>query len=530
MERTLGSSHAAARSSTDFGSTRRMASTLLMMPGQASSRLLARNALVHLLGQSVPLMVGFFAIPFIIGGLGEERFGILSLAWVAVLYMTVFDLGLGRATTKFVADAHGREKDTVVRHLVWTATLAQSVLGVAGMTILAASAPVLVDRVLQLPEPLSAETKKMFYVLALSAPLLLISLTFRGALEAAQRFDLVNSVRAPSSAANFLLPLVGIAIGLDLAGIVGLLVAANALTLAAYFWLAAGVFPALRQGIRFDSATFRHMIKFGGWITVSDLIGPVLVYLDRFVLGALLPIRQVAFYTAPFEAVTRVWIIPASILAPLFPVFSTFGDRRETGPLEAAVGGAMRLVLLVVGAVAILLVVNAREILHLWLGESFAQRSTLVFQVLTLAILINSLAQVLYSFVQALGRPDVTAKFHLIELPFYVVVLVILVSLLGLTGAAIAWFLRVVADALLLSLAARRIASATGISLGGNELVKAAFLLAMFTIMITLVANLVRPLWLEIALSSTALTLYALAAWREVLQPDLERVGVMGGP
>jgi len=61
--------------------------------------LLARNTLLNFIGQAVPLLVGVATIPFIVRGLGTERFGFLSLAWVVLGYFAIFDLGLGRATT-----------------------------------------------------------------------------------------------------------------------------------------------------------------------------------------------------------------------------------------------------------------------------------------------------------------------------------------------------------------------------------------------------------------------------------------------
>jgi len=73
-----------------------------------SGKLLARNTLLNFIGQILPLIVGVVTIPFVIQGLGTERFGLLSLAWVVLGYFAIFDLGLGRATTKFVAEALGR--------------------------------------------------------------------------------------------------------------------------------------------------------------------------------------------------------------------------------------------------------------------------------------------------------------------------------------------------------------------------------------------------------------------------------------
>jgi O-antigen/teichoic acid export membrane protein len=61
-----------------------------------------------------------------------------------------------------------------------------------------------------------------------------------------------------------------------------------------------------------------------------------------------------------------------------------------------------------------------------------------------------------YTLLQALGRPDLTARFHLIELPVYVLVLWSMIRTFGIEGAAIAWLIRVALDALLLFAMARR--------------------------------------------------------------------------
>lgn len=66
------------------------------------SRTLARNAVLNLFGMTLPLLVAIVAIPFVARGLGAERFGLLALAWVVLGYFPLFDLGLGRATAKYI--------------------------------------------------------------------------------------------------------------------------------------------------------------------------------------------------------------------------------------------------------------------------------------------------------------------------------------------------------------------------------------------------------------------------------------------
>jgi len=54
------------------------------------------------------LLAALVAIPVTLRGLGTERFGALSLAWLLIGYLSLFDLGLGRALTKLAAERLAR--------------------------------------------------------------------------------------------------------------------------------------------------------------------------------------------------------------------------------------------------------------------------------------------------------------------------------------------------------------------------------------------------------------------------------------
>ena len=95
---------------------------------QISGSLIARNTLMNLIGQALPLVVGVVTIPLVVHGLGTDRFGLLSLAWVVLGYFTIFDLGLGRATTKYVSEALGKGEGDQVHQIIWTAVTFQAVV------------------------------------------------------------------------------------------------------------------------------------------------------------------------------------------------------------------------------------------------------------------------------------------------------------------------------------------------------------------------------------------------------------------
>lgn len=421
-----------------------------------SGSLIARNTLLNLIGQALPLLVGVVTIPLVVHGLGTERFGLLSLAWVILGYFTIFDLGLGRATTKYVSEALGKGESDQVPQIIWTAVTFQAFLGFIGALVLFGITDFMVESVLNIPPQLLGESKDTFHLLAVSIPLALVSSSFSGVLEAAQRFDLVNAVRIPSSTLTFLLPLVGLYLGLGLPGIVALILLARVGTLAAFFMMDLGIVPKLKK-YSVSFARFSQLFAFGGWVMITSIVGPILVYLDRFLIGSLLTIAAVAYYTAPYDAVTRLTIISASLTMTLFPAFSALEGVRDRQRLGMIFSRSIKYILLASGPIIVMIVIFAKEILQIWLGSDFATESTVAMQVLALGVLINSLSVTPFALLQGTGRPDLPAKFHIIELPIYLGIAWIMVSEFGIAGAAGAWTVRVVLDAFFLYIATFRV-------------------------------------------------------------------------
>src|SRR3954470_23444312 len=97
-----------------------------------SSASLSRNVLWNFAGQVAPLFAAVFSIPLLIKGMGVDRFGLLTLAWMVLGYFSLFDFGLGRALTKLVSERLGEGRAAEIPELVWTAMVLMAFLGVAG--------------------------------------------------------------------------------------------------------------------------------------------------------------------------------------------------------------------------------------------------------------------------------------------------------------------------------------------------------------------------------------------------------------
>ena len=413
--------------------------------------LITRNAPLVVLGEVVPLAAAVVAMPLLLSRLGVDRLGVLSLAWVVIGYFSLFDLGIGRATTQMVASRLADGRGAQVPGVVRTSLALLLLLGCAGGALLASLAPWLVERVLQVPVDLTRETRTAFLLLALTVPLVVVGSGLRGVLEAERRFAAVATLRAALGLVSFLGPLAVAPFAPTLPAVVLVLAAGRVVLFLAALVLCRGTI-ALR-GERPDRAAAGELLRFGGWLTVSNAVSPLLVLLDRFVVGAVVSVGAVAFYATPLEVVQRAGVVPIAIGTVLFPAMaaSAFTDPRHARDLFAT---ALRLCPLGVYPILMLLVLWSHEGLDLWLGPAFARESSAVVRWIAPGLLLNALACASLFALQASGRPDLPAKFHVLELIGYVPLLWWLAGRYGLEGAAMAWTARVALDALLLVAAA----------------------------------------------------------------------------
>jgi O-antigen/teichoic acid export membrane protein len=419
-----------------------------------SGRLIARNTIWNLAGMAAPLLVAVAAVPYLIEGMGKERFGMLAIIWMGIGYFSLFDMGLGLALTKLVAEHLGQNEIEMLHGLIWTALWLIIGLGVVAMVVVFSFSSSLMA-VLNVPEDLRSESIAAFRILALGLPVVTLTTAFVGILEAHQRFASIALLRAILGTMTFLAPVMTLQITRSLAAATAALLCARSVALVLYYLLASKSRPELLRPIRPHRVWFAPLFTFGGWLTVTNIISPIMVYFDRFFIANLLTLAAVAYYVTPYEVLSRGFIFPGALMSVLFPALVT-AFVADNARMKALYSHASRgLLLLMLPPVAVIFLL-APEGLSLWLGEDFRKASTIVVHWLAVGVIINTLARVPFFALQSAGRPDLVAKIHLAELLPYIGLLSLLTKNYGIAGTAAAWTIRITADTVLLLWFARK--------------------------------------------------------------------------
>jgi O-antigen/teichoic acid export membrane protein len=419
--------------------------------------LIKQNIIWNFLGGTLPLLVGVIVFPLIIQQYGIERFGLLAIAWSLIGYFGLFDMGLSRALTQTVSNklSQNTQSEEVVT-IINTALIVTWGLGILGGAILWFVADWLVVDILSVTKLIQNETIQAFKILAIAIPFVVIASMLRGVMESLQLFKQASVIRVFLGVCTFLGPYLVTFYGVSLVYAVYALLAIRITA-----WLMHSYAVNSTELMRKKTNTFKFdllkpLFAFGGWMTVSNVIGPFMVYFDRFVIAYLLGTSAVAYYVAPYEMITKLWIIPASIAGVLFPIFSRERLANSTSSVDVLIKGLLY-VSIVLFPIIFLFASFAAEGLRFWLGGDFATNSAAIVAWFSAGILVNSIGQILYAKIQGIGRPDLTAKLHIFESIPYWIVLYILIKAYGIEGAAIAWFLRVSVDTFLLAILVTRL-------------------------------------------------------------------------
>jgi O-antigen/teichoic acid export membrane protein len=409
-----------------------------------------RFFIFNLLGHTLPMAVALVSVPVIAHFAGVERLGALGVVWALVGYFSFLDFGLSRVVTRRVAQAaeQGRLNEELVDlrgFFWWRAAPALAVIGLllfASRSVFAGFLPA---------GELGRELEASWPWISFSIPVTLATNWLRGALEGVHRFARVNLMRTIFGAWTYAAPAVAALVLPTLEGMIIGIVIGRVLALVAHAWACLRTERGILVGpVRAKLAGQGLFFQEGGWITISNVIGPLMLYSDRFVLAALVAPAAVAWYVTSQEVLLRTMVIPAALAGVLFPKFAGNLDAKTEVLLAALYQRGIRLISAIMLPLCALAAAGAYDGLRLWLGEAFAVNAYRVVEIVAVGVFVYAIAHLPHAWLQAVGRAHLTAKVQLVELPLYALGLYTAVTEWGIAGAACLWVLRVFLDCLLL--------------------------------------------------------------------------------
>jgi len=402
---------------------------------------LIKNSVWNFLSIIIPSLVALPAFAVIARVVGIEIFGIFTLSFAIVGYASIFDLGLSRSVIREIA-IHCQQPEAQVL-IINTATTLIVVLGLLSSIALWITAAPIVDFIKVSHEHIEDVTTGL-KLLALCLPPLLLSQVWLSYFEGLEQFKKLSYIKVVIGIATVLLPLIFCLIESNFKMLMFGLIASRFLAFFISLYLISKHIP-LKLSI--DRVYAENLLNFGGWLTISSIVGPIVVYFDRFILSSVIGAKYVAFYTVPAELIMRLIALPSAVSRTLFPRMSQASSERKSEKYTYYL--SLKLLALSALIIGIPLYIFAEEIMGLWMGQAFRGQPVEILRILLIGFFINALAQVPFTQLQAHGYSKVTALVHVIEALPYLIVLTIIINMYGIIGVAWTWTTRIFIDTII---------------------------------------------------------------------------------
>ncbi|MGI9896055.1 flippase [Vibrio natriegens] len=408
---------------------------------------IVKNVIFSLSFTIVPAMLAFPFFGWLARSYGVELFGVYTIILAIFGYASILDLGLSRGVIRKIS--LGDELIDYNEKLISTVSIFCFSLGTLFSLLLFVSVEPLVE-ILQVSYNNKNEVILLFEYAAFCIPLILLTVVSNSYFEGKQDFKILAKIKLINNTMVFLIPffLSWIYESYSLLGLGLLLARLLGLCVSRFYYNNTSTF---KVGWYFRWEIISDLFKYSGWLTFSNVISPIMTYFDRFVLSTYSGANNVAFYTGPSEIATKLSIFPASIMRVLFPMLARGNNQKF-------VRKNILFQFVSCGVIALIFGVLAEELIFFWLGEGF-ESSTKVLQILLVGFFFNSIAQVLFTQLQAEGYSKSVAFVHLIELPIYFLALIFLAIEFSYIGVALAWSFRMLLDMLILGYLSKKLCS-----------------------------------------------------------------------
>jgi O-antigen/teichoic acid export membrane protein len=397
------------------------------------TRGLLSNTAVLAFAQASSLLVSFLLTPYILETLGVEQYGLWAFGMSLVAFATLLQLGVGRGSVRFIALYSERHELDVVRRIVSYGVLSHLAAGIV-LTPAAWLAARAVVPHLDIDPDLASTAETLF-------PLMLAYTCFAGAMHpfAALLIGLermwITSIAMLISQLFYAAAVLALLAGG--AGLYGLLAATwlQAAAQGVMYVLAGRHFVGRLVGnpLALDRKLVVEMIKFGGWLQGTRVMGLISQESDAVVIGSFLNVALVGLYDVGKRIALLIRMLPMTLLAPLLPTAAGIHAQGDEKRLARTILQASRLVGLIAIAAGGFVLATAPLIVTVWLGRQYPDVATIA-SVMVVAYVMNCLVGVGTTIVSAIGQPHYETKYAVISVALNIAATVSLAPIFGLYG------------------------------------------------------------------------------------------------
>lgn len=405
-----------------------------------------RNTGLSYLGQAYALLVGILILPFYLGHLGAEAYGLIGFFAVLQAWLQLLDAGISPSLVRQVAFFRGRTADAGQLHEPGRLLRSFEIIfmPVALLTGLAIhlSSDWMALHWLQAEQLAPATIGQCIGLMGLMVGLRLFATLYKSGLQGLELHAWLNGANMAIATLRYFGGLLLVAVVTSdplhffvfqacVALVETLLFAAKA--------YARMPCPSLFTG--FDWAVVKPVLPFAASMSLTSVLWIILTQLDKVLLSNVLPLSEYGYFSLVALVSTGLLTLTNPLVQTLLPRMTMLTAEGRIGAMETLYLNASRFVCSLLFPLAGVIAFHAGELIYAWTGDRAAgDWSQQILPWYVAGSAITAVAAFQFYLQYAHGQLRLHVWFSLVSAALSIPLVVYAALEHGALGAALAWF------------------------------------------------------------------------------------------
>ncbi|WP_078593656.1 oligosaccharide flippase family protein [Evansella clarkii] len=319
--------------------------------------------------------VGFIYIPLLIYFLGQEEYGLYQLLGSFLIYLGLFDFGLGKTVTRYYSKYIALKDDIRKENL-----LALSTIIFSGLTIILIIVGSIFYFFLEelFKNSLTSNeiiiAQQMYIVILVTATITILTTIFKAIVTANEKFVFLKGLLIVQVIMRPIIVLAVFSIQASAFNLVIVQAAINILGIVAMVYYS---FKKLNVRIKFhywDISLLKDLQRFSFFIFITAVMDQIFWRSDQIILGIIVGTASVAVYSIGSQIVMYYMTLSTAMSGVFLPSITKRvaqnASNKELTDIFIKIG---RLQYILLGAVLIGFILFGKEFISLWVGDDFTQ-------------------------------------------------------------------------------------------------------------------------------------------------------------
>lgn len=378
--------------------------------------LILYNAITNYGRALIQGLVSFLLVPFIVGYIGSESYGVVLLAIAAYGMIEQFGMGLGKAVIKFFAQERAKDQTSLINMIFNSSILWFFLIGLIG-SVVTYVLGFYFDSIFSNVSPLLVEEGRlaMYIISATMIPCIVLDV-FVGILSGEQRYDIVNLIGTTSAVLRALVIIAYfLFIKPSLLAVVIVYSVFYIVERIGYVIASYKIIDTLKLSFSLiNKQVLKLIIGFASMMLIITTANMLAGHIFKFLLGAKLTMTDLTYYGVLLLLSTTANFMVRSFVNILVPVVSKYQGLNNYQIINKIFIYGTKFAIIVIFSLALITMPFLKGLLTLWMGPEFSKLWPIGI-IMFIGQIFNSSAVAANQVLSGLGRVKVLALSSLIS-------------------------------------------------------------------------------------------------------------------